>query len=593
MTTDLETQIRDYFDFVDAEQAPVDLARLRSPEQDRPPVIEPGPRPRVGWVYAVGAAVLTFAVIGGISLLSSPDGAEPADMPTSTSAPTTETTVPSPSTSTPTPAPSSSFAPFIEGIGLNGPGAFSTQQREIEAYGETFLFVEAQWSVDWETIARPLVDDEARQSMSTAGLYSIWDPETNTVEFAGQVGSTEFETYALFHLEFTGTSGDWEVSVRHQATGETVGSITGSLPGLDPEEILARLGFGFSPARAGWFLETGDDEPVVLETPWARFHGLSPWSTPVELFVVDDLMLVFGMPENDGNAYNDGPWNVWRSSDGRVWEDLGELPFSSDLHPFVDFDLVSVGVAVLLQDSVGFAESHEFFITSDGAEWEAISEAEYEELTGLPVYGPDENPVPPDQAVETPDGQQAVDERFARIGEGATVLSDDPPMVQPLPGPEPRFDTFTLGEEIPFTSLTPDHPLAQDLAANFYDFIDPLPLPTGPIVFVGHASGTLGGYRLLWPTETNGYCGGTQTGGGCLGSQGIVPEDGVAVFDDDGLVTVPLDASVVVLRFNTETSLWQRPTGGWAIFPTAVDGDDTYWIDVYDADGNLMATTEE
>ena len=588
MTTDLETQIRDYFDFVDAEQGPVDLATLRSPQRDRP-VVAPGSRPGFGWVYAVAAAVLTVVVIGGISLLSAPEETGPADGSTPTSTQTPETTVPSPSTSVPSPARPSGFAPYIEGIGLDGAGAFSTQQREIEAFGETFVFVEAQWSVDWETITRPLVDDEARQSMSRAGLYSTWDPDTNTVEFAGQVGSSEFETYALFDLEFTGTSDDWVVSVRHQATGETVGAITGSLPGLDPEEIMARLGFGFRATRAGWFLEPGDAESVVLETPWARFHGLSPWSAPVELFVVDDLMLVFAVVET-GNASTGGTWNIWRSSNGREWEDVGELPFSSDAYVLVDFHPVSVGVAVRLEDSAGESE---FFVTSDGAEWEAISEVEYEELTGLPIFGPDENPVPPDQAVETADGQQAVDERFAGVGDGATVLSENPLMVQPVPGPEPSFDTSNLGEEISYTPLTPDHPLARDLAATFYDFIDPLPLPTGPIVFVGHVSEALGGYGLFWPTEANGYCTGTPTGGRCLGSYGMIPEEGVAVFENDGLVVVPLEASVVVFRFNADTSLWQRPTGGWAIFPTSVDGDDTYWVDVYDADGDLMATTEE
>lgn len=591
MTADLKNQIRDYFEYVDAEQDPVDLAELQRLDVDRPAIAaQSGSGPtRRGWTYAVVAAVLTFVAIGGVSLLLSPDEIEPADIST----PITETTTPTPSTSTPMTPQSSGFAPSVEGIGLEEPGAFTIQQREIEAFGETFVFVEATWSVDWKSITSSLVDDEARQSMSSAGLAAVWHPETNTVEFEGQVSSSDFETYAVFELGFAGTSDDWEVPIHHQATGASVGLITGSLPGLAEEEILARLGFGFSTSRAAWLLEIGGDDPEVLDTPWARFHGLSPWSTPVELFVVGDAMLAFGITDHDANDSQGGSWNVWRSPNGRDWEDLGALPWSTDTYSVDRLDVIGDQVVVLLR--IDGVDEHEFFVTSDGSEWSPISEEEYEELTGRPVFGPDENPVPPDQPVEALDNQRAVDERFSSISQGAGVLSEDPFMVQPLPGPEPRFDSSSLGEEIPFSPLTPDHALVQELAAGFYDFIDPLPLPTGAIVFVGHVSEALGGYRLFWPTATNGYCEATPAdgGGGCPGSRGIVPEAGEAVFEDDGLVVVPLDASVVVLRYNADTSLWQRPTGGWAIFPTAVDGDDTYWIDVYDADGNLMATTEE
>ena len=48
-----------------------------------------------------------------------------------------------------------------------------------------------------------------------------------------------------------------------------------------------------------------------------------------------------------------------------------------------------------------------------------------------------------------------------------------------------------------------------------------------------------------------------------------------------------------MLRYNADTAPWQRPTEGWVNFPPNVDGDYTYRIDLYDADGNLIATSDK
>lgn len=259
----------------------------------------------------------------------------------------------------------------------------------------------------------------------------------------------------------------------------------------------------------------------------------------------------------------------------------------------------SIGVAA---DDLVVGVDDTYWTTGDGADWAEITRREWEEKTGSPPT-PIDIPEPPDPAITPESEQQLIATLFAEMSANTSLISENPEILQLLPGPEPRFDTTQLGREIEFEPLSPDDPFTEAVAGEA--FRDPLPGPSGPTVLVGPITPRNGwtfgqdpmlgkSYMLFWLTNSNGMCGGSMAGGGCRGAEalGMGSADAKAITDDDGLILVPLDTSVVVLRFNADTALWQRPTGGWAIFPTSVDGDDTYWVDAYDADGNVIATTE-
>jgi hypothetical protein len=50
----------------------------------------------------------------------------------------------------------------------------------------------------------------------------------------------------------------------------------------------------------------------------------------------------------------------------------------------------------------------------------------------------------------------AADAYFAFASEGALTLGEDPLILQPLPGPEPQFDTSALGTEVPLVPASTD-----------------------------------------------------------------------------------------------------------------------------------------
>jgi hypothetical protein len=150
----------------------------------------------------------------------------------------------------------------------------------------------------------------------------------------------------------------------------------------------------------------------------------------------------------------------------------------------------------------------------------------------------------------------------------ATLVSDDPVTYQASAGPEPVFDTSSLGAEMPLDPHVSDSPIST-LPASFGEesfegpIIDIGTLDDGPqliLVFLddktyivrdlyssrpdGNAPvGFLGSYRRYGRVDWS-----PVTGGGSI------------------VVWVPLTTSVVSCQLDDGTRLWQRPVGGYAIF---------------------------
>jgi hypothetical protein len=161
----------------------------------------------------------------------------------------------------------------------------------------------------------------------------------------------------------------------------------------------------------------------------------------------------------------------------------------------------------------------------------------------------------------------------------ATVIHQDPIVYQPEVGPTPAFDTSNLGTEVPFRAAA-DKNLDATLQQLAKDPFATGGAPwEGPILYVGSlddnsqlllifvsdrdyvdvitsgsgygsGSGTLGAYYY-------GPLGASSTGGGWHVS-----------------VRVPLETSIVVLKLDDGTTLWQRPVAGHGLFRIAGYGNE-------------------
>ena len=58
------------------------------------------------------------------------------------------------------------------------------------------------------------------------------------------------------------------------------------------------------------------------------------------------------------------------------------------------------------------------------------------------------------------------------------------------------------------------------------------------------------------------------------------------------MIQVPLDASIVTLAVGNNEPSWQRPIGGWSLFPATVETTTRYRVEVYDAAGDMIEVVE-
>lgn len=574
MNTNLIEQIEQYFDEIEAQQLPVAIeeveARLGVVTADR---ITPRSNRR-GLLVAAATAILVL-LAGLVPLLLANDEAPTAD----TADTTPSSTLAPPST---TPAPSTTisetgFAPRLEGSGVEV--SFSVRPVDLTISGESFVVVQADWSIDWVGMAWDWGDDEIRQhiALGNQGNQTKWDPETSSllVQFNADKPSGE-DLIARFTLTYAGTDEEFEIQAHEPTSGRVLATVTGSLPGIDDEQILTRVALNrtWAPSHAGWLYASDNGQLSPLDPPWEQFWGYGD-----QFFELGDATLAL--------FATDASWNVWRTTDGYVWEDLGEPP----LDPYTWFESDVVANELLVN------AGSTYWSTSDGVRWEELSETQYETKTGKVIVAPEDIPEAPDPWFPEDLDRDAIDAHFDELAQNAVVISEDPLILQLLPGPEPRFDTSDLGTELPFEALTSGDPRVEWLVQDISSAGDPGPRPDGPVLFIGHlpSSATVpynhmdevAGSRMLWAADCRFEC---------LGVEGLQAagelEGDIWTDRHPGLwIAVPLNTSAVAVRYNADTALWQRPTGGWAIFPVSVDGDDTYWIDAYDADGALIATT--
>lgn len=179
------------------------------------------------------------------------------------------------------------------------------------------------------------------------------------------------------------------------------------------------------------------------------------------------------------------------------------------------------------------------------------------------------------------------------------VISEDPHIVQAVAGPEPGFNTGSLGEELPLVPVSSAEVVPRfvleggsgNQAAATAD---------RPVVVIGTV-GQPGSESVapitavVWFTETQTICEGTGTdeGGGSSCGFEILGQFGVASVTTGGLsndvtYAVPLDASVVQIQTPSH-KYWQRPVAGYGVVPYGDTVEQPKTLVVYDANGDEIA----
>lgn len=206
---------------------------------------------------------------------------------------------------------------------------------------------------------------------------------------------------------------------------------------------------------------------------------------------------------------------------------------------------------------------------------------------------------------------------YDKAESGATVIREEPLIIQPQPAPEPTFDTSQLGQEVVVEPVSPDESMMEQIQRDgglfayrtAVDGDDALLLDTSrPIVNIGRVTRSRNSVYsafmqlIIYPTADGGYCEVTLQGGGWGSSCEVFTQRYFGVIGggtgpgpyDHMEVAVPIDTAVVAVDTPADGKMWQRPTLGWALFLTEsrdLDFAGTV-VDAYDQSGNLIGHWE-
>ncbi len=190
------------------------------------------------------------------------------------------------------------------------------------------------------------------------------------------------------------------------------------------------------------------------------------------------------------------------------------------------------------------------------------------------------------------------------LGPGETLLSEEPTVVQGAPAVEPLFNAAELGEEAPLGRLTDLTELVAQIQANNESDVFRITVigvtgdgATAALLYADKVNPDLGPLRLLcvWIDGAS-ACGGTpiadladQPGGLPVGLQAEVVALTYTTPGPSELAWGPLPEGTSVVVFTTnDTSVWQRPVGGVAVFDTDLRDGDVFVLTALDADGDTM-----
>ena len=595
MSTGLLTQLQSYYSQIDELQDPIrpdEVAQLldKVRELPLPPVRVPVRVPRRGLRVAAVTAAIVLLLVGGVAWLSRQGEGEVVDQSTTIDPSTTATTVAE--------IPEfdiEGFAPSMSGVGFVNEEwvSFGLGSQEFTVRDTTFAVWDGTVGIDWRDVIRSVVDESTRLSIENqrggAGgqyreVFREWIPELGFIDFhwghprpLANLPS-EGDSFAQLRLDFKGSSDDWVIDVSDVATGNPVGSIAGSLPGLEEDQILAEVAGGFG--RIGWFFVSDGEDQVVVTPPWTSYFA--PGGS--RFIVAGETIFAFMVTGEDGP----GQMTIWSSTDGQTWEDLGWTPWLGHIYA-IDTLVERNGEILALVVNSGERPSNEkegtihYWSSSDGVNWVELTEDEWDEKSS--GIDPTRDPEPDSSVVAY----------FDAVASNGTVIPDEAVVIQPAQGPEPQFDTSTLGRQIPLEPAAPGVTVARRLR-NFSDDHDEEPTVFGLILYIGRIAEPFEAEFLVWTDDQkSGWCEaflepGRGGIGGCI-ERPLNTDDPLMFRTSEHFVLfVPLDAAAVVLTLADGEPMWQRPIGGWALFPRNLNPNAPWTLEIYDATGSIIAT---
>ena len=184
---------------------------------------------------------------------------------------------------------------------------------------------------------------------------------------------------------------------------------------------------------------------------------------------------------------------------------------------------------------------------------------------------------------------------------GAELVHDDPPIYQPLPGPDPNFDTSDLGLDVPLHPATADDVIGERVVDAI---VSPPGFPlsaereqmAGPFFHLGRLDdesrlfASFGGTHpdyFVWHHTPSSVGGGTSGTGSSLAFYGYgvtgasSGSGGAHVF-----IEVPPNTAVYTYEL-TGARYQQKPIGGHGVLPLATHSG---IVTAYDQDGNILGT---
>lgn len=202
------------------------------------------------------------------------------------------------------------------------------------------------------------------------------------------------------------------------------------------------------------------------------------------------------------------------------------------------------------------------------------------------------------------------DQHFvAGVASGETLLSEDPLVVRGAPGPTPQFDTAQLGTEIQLMEVNDIDVIVSRIEQT--DFADKGEVfkvivagamdtgATAGIVFFPTTPGTNGELEwCLWIVPSYGdrsSCSGAP--GRAIGEDPVLgmypdtdkPDSATWRLGTLAWGPAPGNTSVVTLTYG-DTSLWQKPVGGVALFHVDIPVGDEMVLTALDQNGNTIYT---
>ena len=274
----------------------------------------------------------------------------------------------------------------------------------------------------------------------------------------------------------------------------------------------------------------------------------------------------------------------------------------TDLAEDVD---VAVGVDLLFSRLASAGGESTVVTTQDGEIVETFGQAIRSTSAALYLQVPEAGldaalSAYPGSARLSPHQSGARFDRYAAQIRGA-VLSEDPYVIQAKSGPEPRFDTSELGEELPLVPATSVDVVPLHLLSGSFGE-EAAEVEERPVIVMGTARQPDSDHpavtTLVWTTESGVTCEGTASddgmGSACgfeimsrfgLGGGSTTESDEGVILSGDVGYTVPLETSVVQIVTPSRT-YWQRPLGGYGAVPFGDTVDRPTSISAYDAEGN-------